>query len=251
MSEESSTIISIIIASIFLAAILSFFVIAMVLLHRQRQIQNRQKMDQLKEAHEKILLNIENEIQQETLNHVGRELHDNIGQLLSLAKLNFGSQKPEKHSEGKEILNQIIKEVRALSKTLNLDWVESMTIEEFLNQQLQKIQATGFCTTSFESLLVLEEMSKEQKLILIRVIQESLNNSIKHASPSQIDIKTYLDGNLKKILIRDDGNGFDSTKQYTGSGMVNLKKRMETIGGKFELKSKVGSGTEIILTLPN
>ena len=115
MSEVESPIIPLIFAGIFLAIIMSTFVIAMVVLHRQRQVQNRQKLDQIKIEHEKILLNIENEIQQETLTQVGRELHDNIGQLLSLAKLNFGSIKPEKHLAGRELLSQIIQEVRGLS----------------------------------------------------------------------------------------------------------------------------------------
>src|SRR5690606_41609870 len=66
--------------------------------------------------------------------HIGRELHDNVGQLLSLAKLNFGSIKPEKQTEGKEILAQAIQEVRGLSKQLNLDWVESISINEFIER---------------------------------------------------------------------------------------------------------------------
>lgn len=251
MSEESSTIISIIIASIFLAAILSFFVVAMVLLHRQRQVQNRQKMDQLKEAHEKILLNIENEIQQDTLNHVGRELHDNIGQLLSLAKLNFGSVKPEKHAAGRELLSQVIQEVRGLSKRLNLDWVEETRLEEFIEQQLDKIKSTGFCETKLALEAPLDDLKKDEKLILIRVIQETLNNAIKHAFPETIEIKVLSIGNKKQIIIQDNGNGFDTSQKSTGSGMTNLAKRMETIGGEFHIESELGKGTLTKLTLPN
>jgi signal transduction histidine kinase len=135
MPDQEGQLITIIISGIFLAGLMSTFVISIVVLHRQRQVQNRQKLDHLKETHEKILLNIENEIQQQTLTHVGRELHDNIGQLLSLAKLNFGSVKPEKHTEGRQLLSQIIQEVRGPSKTLNLDWVEEITMDEFMDQQ--------------------------------------------------------------------------------------------------------------------
>jgi signal transduction histidine kinase len=250
MESAEDQIYVIIFAALFLGGIMSTFVISMVFIHRQRQVQNRQKLDFIKSEHEKTLLNIENEIQQETLTHIGRELHDNIGQLLSLAKLNFNSQKPEKQIEGKEILGQIIQEVRNLSKTLNLDWVESITIEEFLIQQLKKISDTGFCETVFENQILLEEMDKEQKLVLIRVIQESLNNSIKHASPDRIEVHTMRFGEEKVILIRDNGKGFDTAQNSSGSGMFNLKKRMETIGGKFELKSEIGKGTEIRLVLP-
>jgi two-component system, NarL family, sensor kinase len=250
MSEQESQFLLILFGGIFFSLIMSFFVVAMVFLHRQRQIQNLQKIEQLKSEHEKTLLNIENEIQQETLTHIGRELHDNIGQLLSLAKLNFGSAKPEKQSEGKVILNQIIKEVRGLSKTLNIDWVESISLADFIKQELGKIEATGFCETTLENSLEDFNLTKDQKLVLIRVTQECLNNAIKHASPEKIEVKIYQNGKGKVIRIIDDGKGFDQTVQSNGSGMTNLKKRMETIGGEFQLTSVVGKGTDIKLLLP-
>ena len=250
MSDQENQLAFIFFGGVFLAALMTGFIIFMVILHRQRQVQNRQKLDQIKIEHEKTLLNIENEIQQETLSHIGRELHDNIGQLLSLAKLNFGSAKPEKQSEGKVILNQIIKEVRGLSKTLNIDWVESISLAEFINLELGKIQATGFCKTSLENSLDDFELTKDQKLVLIRVTQECLNNAIKHAFPEKIEVKIYQNGKGKVIEIIDYGNGFDQTIQSKGSGMTNLKKRMETIGGEFQLTSVVGKGTDIKLLLP-
>jgi two-component system NarL family sensor kinase len=250
MSETESQYLLILFGGIFFAMLMTIFVVGIVFVHRQRQNQNKQKLEQLTAVYEKTLLNIENEIQQETLTQVGRELHDNIGQLLSLAKLNLNSSKPEKHAEGREYINQIIKGVRALSKTLNLDWVESVSLDEFIRQQLDKIQMTGFCQTSLESDHSFQKLEKDQKLVLIRVIQECLNNAIKHAHPDKITIQVYQNGTSRKIDIRDDGKGFDVTQKSQGSGMTNLKKRMETIGGKFFLTSEVGKGTHIILELP-
>jgi two-component system NarL family sensor kinase len=250
MLEQDTQFSFLIVSGTFLAALMGTFIVAMVVLHRQRQIQNRQKLDQIKAEHEKTLLNVENEIQQETLNQIGRELHDNIGQLLSLAKLNLNSTKPEKQAEGKEYITQIIKEVRALSKTLNLDWVESITLDRFIAQQLDKIQGTGFCQTSLDSDLSFKELKKDQKLVLIRVIQECLNNAIKHAQPEHLTIQMAKNGAFREINIIDDGLGFDTNQKSEGSGMFNLTKRMETIGGKFKLTSTVGKGTHIILELP-
>ena len=249
MLEQDNELAFLIVSGTFLAALMGTFIVAMVVLHRQRQLQNRQKLDQVKAEHEKTLLNIENEIQQETLAHVGRELHDNIGQLLSLAKLNLNSAKPEKQAEGKEFINQIIKEVRALSKTLNLDWVEEITIDDFIRQQLHRIESTGYCQTIFDSDHSFNELSKERKLVMIRVIQECLNNAIKHASPDQIQIKIHKENALRKIEIIDDGRGFDTSVQSKGSGMTNLKKRMETIGGTIIMSSVLGKGTHITLSL--
>lgn len=250
MSEQESQFLLILFGGIFFAFLMSIFVVAMVVIHRQRQIQNRQKLDQIKAEHEKTLLNIENEIQQETLAQVGRELHDNIGQLLSLAKLNLNSSKPEKQAEGKDYINQVIKEVRGLSKTLNLDWVESISMDDFISQQLAKIQSTGFCQTSLDTDQAFNDLQKDQKLVLIRVIQECLNNAIKHAEPNVIAIRICKSGNSRSIEISDDGNGFDTTQKSQGSGMYNLSKRMATIGGMFKVTSTVGKGTHITLKLP-
>ena len=248
MQPEASQFTFLLFSGAFLALLMGTFVVAMVVLHRQRQIQNREKIEKIKTEYEKTLLNIENEIQQETLSHVGRELHDNIGQLLSLAKLYLNSSKPEKIAEGKEYINEIIREVRGLSKSLNLDWLESLTLEEFIENELKKIKSTGFCETKVESQGKIENLSKDQKLILIRVIQECLNNAIKHAHPSQILIK--ISSEKRAIQISDDGQGFDSSVASKGSGMTNLKKRMETIGGNFTLQSVTGKGTDITLQLP-
>ncbi len=250
MSEQEGQFLLILFGGMFFAFLMSLFVVAMVVLHRQRQAQNRQKIEHLRSEHEKTLLNVENEIQQETLARIGRELHDNIGQLLSLAKLSLNSPKPERQAEGRDCLNQIIQEVRALSKTLNLDWVESLSLDEFIGQQLEKIQATGFCQTGLESDGSFSELKKDEKLILIRVLQECLNNAIKHAQPDRITVRLSKEVTSRKIGIRDDGRGFDTGQPSPGSGMSNLKKRMETIGGKFYLTSEVGKGTYIILELP-
>jgi len=249
--EFENQIYIIIYSTILLAGVMSTFVVAMIFIHRQRQVQNQQEMDRLKADYEKTLVDIENEIQQETLTQIGRELHDNVGQLLSLAKLNFNSSKPEKKMEGQNILNQVIQEVRSLSKTLNVDWVEEITLEEFIEQQLQKIESTGFCKTSLKVQTDPLELRKDHKLVLIRVIQEVLNNAIKHASPDKIEIRLMQNGKGKYLEIKDNGKGFDAKNASQGSGMTNLNKRMATIGGKFELKSALDEGTEIRLSLPN
>jgi two-component system NarL family sensor kinase len=250
MSEQESQFLLILFGGIFFAFLMTLFVVAMVILHRQRQSKNRQKIEQLRSDYEKTLLNIENEIQHETLTHVGRELHDNIGQLLSLAKLNLNSAKPEKQAEGKEFINQLIKEVRTLSKTLNLDWVEEIRMDDFVKQQLQRIESTGYCQIIFNSDHSLNELPKDVKLVMIRVIQECLNNAIKHAAPSTIEITITQDSIKRKIEILDDGQGFDISMHSNGSGITNLRKRMEAIGGTIIISSVPGKGTHITLSLP-
>jgi two-component system, NarL family, sensor kinase len=251
MENNGSDLFVIILLGFFLMLFMVSFIIIMVIYHRQRQIQNQQKVESMKSAYENTILNVEKEIREDILGYVGRELHDNVGQLLSLAKLNLSSSKAEKVHEGKVLINEIIKEVRSLSKSLNLDWVESITLEEYITVELGKLESTEFCKVAFQKNGNPLQLDKEKKLVLIRIIQESLNNSIKHARPSLIEITVNSDNSKSEIAIKDDGRGFVVSNNSEGSGMFNLKNRMNTIGGELLVQSKIGKGTEIKLILPH
>jgi len=249
MNPVESQYIPILFGSIFFAFILTFFVLAIAFAHQKRQRKNKEKLDSMKSAYEKTLLDVRQEIQQETLSFVGKELHDNIGQLLSLVKLNLSSSKPEKIEESKDLLSAIILEVRSLSKVLDTDWLTTVTIDEFIHKELEKIESTGFCKTHFQSDNSFQSIPKDKKLILIRAIQECLNNIIKHSTPQQISVEITSHSSLGKISIQDDGIGFDPSQKTEGTGLKNLKKRMETLGGDFSLTSELGKGTKTTLCL--
>ncbi|RPA67049.1 histidine kinase [Cyclobacteriaceae bacterium YHN15] len=250
MENNGSDLFVIILLGFFLMLFMVSFIIIMVIYHRQRQIQNKQRLKSIQTEFEKTILNAEKEIREDTLTHVGRELHDNIGQLLSLAKMNLSSSKPEKVSEGKSMINQIIREVRALSKTLNLDWVDSITLEEFIQRELAKLESAEFCKTNFVKQGDSIQLDKNTKLILIRIIQECLNNAIKHAEPKTVSISVVKNEAYLSIYVKDDGKGFNINANSNGSGMSNLKNRMNAMRGEIKIRSEEGKGTEIELSLP-
>lgn len=226
------------------------FIVIMVVFHRKRQVQNQQEMLAIQAEYEKTILNVELEIQEETLAHVGRELHDNIGQLLSLIKLNLSSSKPEKIQDSRQLIVMAIKEVRALSKNLNLDWLESISLGQYFQKEIQKFEQLGFCKIHFQMEGQELPLIKEKKLVLIRVFQECLNNAVKHAEPRHILVSIVNSADCLQLSVKDDGNGFDLSAPSSGLGLVNLSKRMVMIGGQMAIQTKIGIGTEIKLILP-
>lgn len=251
MAQDSSQIIFVITLGIILMLLMSGFIVVMVLFHRQRQFRNRQKVERITAEYEKTVLSVEKEIREQTLVHVGQELHDNIGQILSLTKLTLRHTDPQRIAEAKNLVQQAIKEVRSLSKAINLDWVKEVSLTEFINNELNKISSLDFCKTEFHTNANEILLEDSKKLVLVRMIQECLNNSIKHAAPSMISINVeYTPENLN-ICIVDDGMGFDVSKESTGQGIRNLQTRIKTIGGKADVKSTLGLGTQIQLSLPN
>jgi signal transduction histidine kinase len=251
MENDGADLFLIILLGFFLMVVMVSFIVIMVVFHRQRQIKNQQLVKEIQAEYEKTILNVEKELREDILSYVGRELHDNVGQLLSLAKMNLSSSKPEKVSEGKGIVNEIIHEVRALSKSLNLDWVEKISLEDYIQRELKKLESAEFCKVAFHQSGDMLHLEKDKKLVLIRIIQESLNNAIKHAQPKMIEISVDSDSSRSLIKVIDDGKGFDYTGESSGSGIYNLKNRMATIGGEMKLHSIPGKGTEIKLILPN
>lgn len=235
-----------ILTGVVLMVIMAVFIISIVIIHKQRQIKNRHKIQLLKADYENTILNAEKEIREQTLLFVSQELHDNIGQLLSLTKLVLNNPDGSSVYEGKKLINQIIREVRNLSKSINKDYLISLKFEDFLVEELEKIEKSGFCATSFDkSGNFFEELEGDAKLVLIRMVQECLNNAIKHASPSLISINIYQEGDIPTLRIWDDGVGFDPQSYSSGLGIKNLKSRIKAINGKVEIVSGINKGSEI------
>jgi len=250
MSSPNTQVYIVILTGIFLMLMMVAFVISMVLIHRQKQLKNQQQMNMMKAEYENTILNVEKEIQEQTLIYVGQELHDNIGQMLTLAKLYLNSNNPEQLSESRVLISQTIKEVRSLSKSLNINWVEHISIYEFAATELAKIEKTGLCKTGLTFDDELLDLEKDKKIVLVRLLQESLNNAIKHAQPTLIKVNLHRNEKTVECSIIDNGKGFHLHTKSKGMGLNHLNERMKSVGGRSEITSNIGIGTEIKLILP-
>lgn len=246
MGDSSLNTFIAILTGVVLMVIMSVFIVVIVIIHKQRQIKNRHKIQILKADYENTILNAEKEIREETLQFVSQELHDNIGQLLSLTKLVLNNRDPSSAMEGKRLINQIIKEVRQLSKSINKDYLKDLKFEEFLAEELNKIEKSGFCKTKLTiEKEIDEQLDGDKKLVLVRMVQECINNVIKHASPKLLSLKIMAFENELELWVVDDGVGFNVAEKSSGLGIRNLKSRVEAINGKVDITSKINSGTQI------
>lgn len=251
MQSDSIELFFVLLSGIFLMFIMSGFIVAIVIIHRQRQVKNRHRVELMKADYEKTLLNVEKEIREETLLYVSQELHDNIGQMLSLTKLVLANPEPSSVLEGKKLINQIIKEVRSLSKSINKDYLKDLKFEDFLREELEKIERSGFCQTELiHADSSVEITDDNKKLILIRVVQECLNNAIKHASPTWIKIQINQTEPQLELTITDDGVGFDTQQDSQGLGLRNLQSRIRAIEGDISVQSQTHKGTQIKVSVP-
>lgn len=238
------------------------FVVAIFVYIKKYRLRKKEYLNELRiknEIHHKELLGTQLEIQQATMQQIGRELHDNIGQKLTLVSLytqqlvyeNKVPQVSERLEQIYQIINQSLQDLRNLSKTLTDDRINQKEIVTLIQEEVNNTNSLKKCNVSFEHNFEHLDMEFVQKNVLLRITQEFIQNSIKHSDCENIFINLNTsDKVFWKLKIRDDGAGFDSSKVTSnGIGLKNMKKRAEIIGAAFNLESQKNVGTTLTIIL--
>jgi signal transduction histidine kinase len=238
------------------------FIVGIVVFIRQYKLKKKEHIGMLtsqKEAHQKELLATQIEIQQQTMQHIGREIHDNIGQKLTLAslytqQLAFENKAPNVKDSIENIsaiINQSLEELRELSKSLTDNSIAKKSICKLINAECEKINELKIGKINFTCANKKIDLSYELKAILVRITQEFIQNSIKHSKCKLITVNLREVENKIMLDLTDDGIGFESDKMYAnGIGLANMKKRTEMLGGIFNLKSTMNIGTKLEIEIP-
>lgn len=241
--------------------LMSGSVIYFVILYKNRQIKNKRDKEHMQFTFESELVKTQFEIQEQTMQTIGVELHDNIGQLLSLTSLTLNSielDSPEKAQQkidaAIELNLKSIKEMRLLGKLLHGEQLVRLGLEEAIRHEVSWMEKSG-------KFLVVYEVDAEnpgynnpdKDLILFRITQEILNNIIKHSGASEIHVKlSYVDTGIQLRII-DNGAGFnidELQEEQKGMGLKNIQKRAEIVGGTIFIQSQRGEGTCIDMFIP-
>jgi len=253
ISDEVIALISYVI--FFLVTLISVFILFFIMFQKRKNQILIEKFEAQKRFQEE-LVKTKQEIQEATLKHVGRELHDNIGQTFVYAQMQLANLARSSQPVSKETVENIkstlhdgLSEVRSLSKSLNADVLFNLDFEVIIKSEIQRLEKLGEITTSFNLIgRPVKLTSNNDKLMLFRIAQEFISNTIKYAEADKIEVTlNYSDSNLV-ILINDNGKGFDSSLNSSGSGLITMEKRAELIKTKFQLTSKLNEGTQLQLT---
>lgn len=198
------------------------------------------------------------EIQEQTLKNVGWELHDNIGQLLSVANMQLnilarnpaGISAPDSMKELKDIVSTSLQEVRALSKSLNSDVVEYSGLEASVRNEIERLNRLRIIDASLDVEGERKDIPKKETIILFRILQEFFSNVLKHARAEKLEVNFKYGTDILEISAKDNGVGFESEKVKKSAGLFNMKKRAEIINTSFRLDSMKNQGTFLSLSYP-
>jgi signal transduction histidine kinase len=239
----------IVLFTMFLVFLLGLVIIFLFLFFQKKKNFLIQKQFEEKKKFDKEINNLQVEIREETLRNISWELHDNIGQMLTLAKIQLQSvENNDKISEVKDSIGNILNEVRALSKTINPEFIKQINLLEATKLEVDRFNRLNYIKSKLKVQGHIYQIPNNVEIVIFRILQEFFSNTIKHSQASNLDIEIFFNELELKILAKENGKGFDvENVNNSGIGILNIKKRAKLIGAEIELKSKINEGTELII----
>ncbi|SFQ16726.1 sensor histidine kinase [Parafilimonas terrae] len=238
-----------------LAGIFIFILVAYFNGRKKRYIQEKQLM-QL--AFNEQLLKAQLETQEHAFNQVSQELHDNIGQLLSSTKMLLSlagmeiKHVPDTFKTAEESLAHAIQDLRTLSKSLNTEWIQQFDFMENLKWEKDRINAARNISVNIKSDYEQLPVDAEAQVMLFRVVQEAIQNTIKHAHASAIKINIKKEKQHICLSVNDNGTGFSVTSnKHKSLGLRNMEHRVKLLKGTIDWISHKEAGTSVIIQIPD
>ena len=238
--------------------IVTTLVIVFFIVFQKRK--NKLLLDKIKQQQEfdEEISRTQTEIQEQTLKHIGWDLHDNVGQLLAYASMQMnmisarvGDDMKDSVNSTADVIKESLKEVRSLSKSLNNDVILNIGFEQSISNELNRLKRMKFDSAELYIEGIKHELpNKKHEIVLFRILQEFFSNSVKYSEAKNLQVK--LDYLPIKLVIEasDDGKGFDMQTAEKGSGLINMESRAELINASFKLESSPGNGVKLILEYP-
>lgn len=250
---ESSALLVLFIAGTSLLSLFAFFLV--IYLQVQKRKQNRFRIE--KEQLEQEVLRTGLEVKEQAINTMSRELHDNIGSRLNAVMrfLHVIQATEDKNTvaelvkESQGLLGEVIKDARNISHVLNSDYVMNHGLVEAVQKEVDFVKRSA----GINAMVLVEgdyyNFNSGHELIVFRMIQEAISNTIKYAKATNLRISMRYTERLFELKITDNGTGFDTDTAADGIGLANMKNRARMLKADFALLSKPGEGTTLLLTL--
>jgi PAS domain S-box-containing protein len=208
---------------------------------------------------QKLLTQASIDGQEKERKEIGKELHDNIGQQLTTTKLFLDLAKSSADDTTAEMISMalkgisdVINEVRRMSRTLMPPTLGDLGLMESVSDLVETISRTQYLRIDLDDYEFDEDqVADNKKLMIFRIIQEQLNNIVKHAEAKKVSVTLSNDKPFLLLEIKDDGKGFDPKGVRKGLGLTNMRNRAELFGGEVKISSAPGKGCTLTVKVPH
>lgn len=225
---------------------LAIGMIVFIIFHQRRVIRYQIEFQKMEEMQQQMLLTASIRMQDEERQRLAADLHDDAGPLLATARLylndNLVNQEKEVQSEhiagAKSIIDDTIQLIRNISHSLMPPTLKNFGLESAMNDSLNKIGAAGSISTSCKFFEYTYRLELDTEQILYRIMQELLNNILKHSQANFINVSQDVSGDYFCLHLKHDGKGLSQemyealTKSSGGLGLKNIQSRLKVLDGK-------------------
>ncbi len=255
-------IIPLFIAGSLLVVLFAFFLIAYLLVQKNKQNTYQNEKRQMVFDHQNNILRTKIEEQESTMDQISRELHDNIKSVLGFAQMSMyhiASLATDKEQAAvidrtNTMIGEVIDNLHHISHSLNSNFVKNIGLVESIAKELENIKASKNITYNLEVSGDPFPISPEKEIHIFRIAQEAFQNCLKHAKATNINFALSYKPDSLIMKISDNGVGFDKNKihEMKGLGFLNMFQRARFVQGALEVQSVPLQGSAVILTLnPN
>ncbi|SEI70225.1 Signal transduction histidine kinase [Dyadobacter sp. SG02] len=245
---------------------MAFFVIAFVMYYQKKRFEEEKRINDIEKNYNRLLLDTALNSEETERRRIAQDLHDDIGTMLSLTKLslnqlsklvtNSGDEKEESiMKKSQSLVEETILHVRRITRDLVPTTLERFGLMEAIEEFIHKLEEDNNLVIAFHS--DTEEFPRQgQKLelTLYRIMQELVNNAIKHASCTKIDIVLEIDEEMIGLRVTDNGVGFDPEKikesNLAGLGLLGIESRLAIVNGTVQYEQPAKGGSSAIARIP-
>ena len=234
-------------------------IVVVLVVYTRRHVKTKLERQRLESQYNEELLRTRIEVQEQSLQNVSREIHDGIGQELSLGRMQLAALKPHIATEeggrllqdNLDMLKKSIKNLRLLSHSLNTGLIERKGLEDALRTEIERLKSFTMLKCDLVITGEYKDLSPETDLLLFRVAQESIQNVLKHAEATELTVHLeYGDSNIH-LRILDNGSGVTAKQvESAGLGITSMHQRADMLKGNLSVKALNPRGTEVSLTAP-
>ena len=228
-------------------------IIIFLVMHQRRVLRFQNKIAQMEQEQQKILLNASIKLQEEERQRLAADLHDDAGPLLATARLYLNENLVNQDKatqlqaifQARQIIDDTIQLVRNISHSLMPPTLKNFGLESAVNDLFQKISGSGTINASSRFHEYKERLKEEKELIIFRVVQELINNILKHSNSSFIHLTQNVHADKFYLRIHHDGRGiiqsdFDKlNKSNIGLGLKNITSRMRLVQGNINFEKDI------------
>jgi signal transduction histidine kinase len=262
------------IAGSLIVTLLVFYITIFLVIQKTKNRRHQMEKKEMELRYQNALLHTRLEVQEKALNQVSQEIHDNIGQSLSVAQANLdflsevedAEQSQKLIDASKRILHKALNDLRNVSHILNSENINRIGLEESLRKELDYLSSYNKIDFQLYSEGETDALSNEQELMVFRIAQEGLANIVKHAQATKVGIRlNYMPAHFEMIIedngvgirpgngrngqVNGNGNG-NGNRNGKGIGLINMKQRAKMMNGLLDITSPADGGTIVKLNLP-